>query len=287
MPVWATATIAGLVLVGVGLGLAVWYASARWTRETSQIVEQISHAIPRHEAGTVTFSDLEQLPAPVARYFRWALKEGQPLIRSARLVQQGQFRARQADGGWSPFDATQVFSACPPGFVWDASIRMAPLMTVRVRDAYVAGHGAMQGRVLSLVSMIDQRDKPELDAAALQRHLAEAVWFPTALLPREGLTWSALDDNQALATLTDRGTTISLEFRFDETGAVTGVFTPGRHRAVGGTYELTPWTGHWRNYAERDGMRIPIEGEAEWHLPAGAFPYWRGRVVKVEYDFAR
>jgi hypothetical protein len=287
MPLWVMLAVAGLVLVGPGLALALWFASARWNRKTSQVVKQLSHAMPREKAGAANFKDFEQLPAPVARYFRWALKEGQPFIRSARLVQVGEFRARQADNGWSSFDATQVFSAQPPGLVWDASIRMAPLVAVRVRDAYVAGQGSMQGKVLSLVSMIDERGKPELDAGALQRYLAEAVWFPTALLPREGLAWTALDDNRALATLTDCGTTVSLEFHFDETGEVTGVFTPGRHRAVGGTYELTPWAGHWRKYAERAGMRIPIEGEVEWHLPGGAFPYWKGRVVRVEYDLAQ
>src|ERR687884_130269 len=105
-------------------------------------------------------------------------------------------------------------------------------MKVRVRDAYVAGQGSMQGKVLSLVPVVNERAKAELNAGALQRYLAEAVWFPTALLPTAGVQWSAIDNRRALATLTDCGTTVSLKFHFNEAGEITGVSTSGRYREV-------------------------------------------------------
>jgi len=156
-----------------------------------------------------------------------------------------------------------------------------------VRDAYVAGQGSMQAKILSLVTVVDEREKAELNAGALQRYLAEAVWFPTALLPSEEVKWRAIDNSRALATLTDSGTTVSLEFHFNDVGEIKGVFTPGRYREVNGKYESAPWAGHFRNYKERDGMRIPVEGDVEWQLPGRSFPYWKGRIVEVEYDFAR
>lgn len=287
MALWIRLTLVGFGLVGVGLGLVVWFGSVHWNGKTSQLVEKLIQAIPQREGKTVTFKDFEQLPAPVAKYFRWALKEGQPLIRSARITQVGEFRARKADDEWSLFEAKEYFSAQPPGFVWDASIRMAPLMKVRVRDAYVTGQGSMQVKILSLVSVVDEHGKAELNAGALQRYLAEVVWLPTALLPSEGVKWSAIDDSRALATLTDSGTTVSLEFHFNDVGEITDVFSPGRYREVNGKYELTPWAGHFRNYKERNGMWIPIEAAVEWQLPDGSFPYWKGRIVEVEYDFAR
>ncbi len=284
---WATFTIAGVGLIFVGLGLAIWLGSTRWDRKTSRLVEKVSQTTGWGELKRVDFKQLDQLPAPVARYFRLALKEGQPYIRSARATQLGEIRLRETDDKWRPFEAEQYFSSLPPGFVWDASIRMAPLMNVRVRDAYVAGQGLMQAQILSLVSMVDDRGKAELNAGALQRYLAEAVWFPTALLPGEGVRWSPIDESCALATLTDSGTTVSLEFRFNDSGEVTGVFTPGRFRAVDGKYELTPWAGQFANYQERAGMRIPLDASVEWHLATGIFNWWRGRIVEVEYDFAR
>jgi hypothetical protein len=62
-------------------------------------------------------------------------------------------------------------------------------MKVRVRDTYVTGQGSMQGKILSLVPVFDERGQAELNTGALQRYLAEAVWCPTALLPGEGVKW--------------------------------------------------------------------------------------------------
>jgi hypothetical protein len=286
MAQWGKRVLGGLGLVGVGLGLAIRLASARWNGQTSRLVDKLFQVLPGESQKTVTFKEFDLLPAPVARYFRWALKEGQPMIRSARIAQVGQFRARNADDGWSPFEAKQYFSARPPGFVWDAGIRMAPWLKVRVRDAYVTGHGSMQAKILSLVAMVHERGKAELNAGALQRYLAEAVWFPTALLPSAGVKWSAMDNHSAVATLSDFGSTVSLGFHFGDVDQITGVFTPGRYREVNGRYVLTPWAGQFRNYEEREGMRIPVEGDVEWRLKEGSFPYWMGRIVEVRYDFA-
>jgi len=284
---WVKPLLTALGLVVLGIGAVIWFGSARWNDESSRLVEKLVRATPRVGAGTVDFGELEHLPAPVSRYFRRVLKEGQPVIRTARLTQKGTFRVRRADDGWSAFEATQHFSADPPGFVWDAVIHMVPFMRVRVRDAYVGGRGSMQGKLLGLVPVVDARTGEELDAGTLQRYLAEAVWFPTALLPSAGVKWSAMDGDRASATLTDSGTTVSLEFRFNESGEVVEVFSPGRYREVNGEYELTPWAGRFRNYEERGGMLIPVEAEVEWRLRDGSFPYWKGRIVEVEYDFAR
>jgi hypothetical protein len=37
----------------------------------------------------------------------------------------------------------------------------------------------------------------------------------------------------------------------------------------------------------RSGVRIPIEAEVEWVLPGGPYPYWRGEMTSIDYEFAR
>jgi hypothetical protein len=39
------------------------------------------------------------------------------------------------------------------------------------------------------------------------------------------------------------------------------------------------------DYSERHGMRVPLDGEAAWLLPAGPKLYWRGRITEIVYDF--
>lgn len=216
------------------------------------------------------FAHLGDIPPPVRRYFRAVLRDGQPLIRSVRVTQAGQFRSRETsdvEAGWRPFRATQVFSTDPPEFVWDARIRMAPLLTVRVRDGYVGGKASMFGALLGLVPILRASDGPELRAGALQRYLAESVWFPTALLPRPGLSWSPLDDTHAKATITDGGTTVSLDFEFGPGGEIVSTRTAGRPRSAPGAaggFVTLPWGGRYRDYGQRSGVRVPAESEVYW-----------------------
>jgi hypothetical protein len=287
MAQWIRRVLAGLGLAGASVGAVIWLGSNRWENRTGQLAGKLFQPIQPAKVKRVSLKDFDQLPPPVATYFRLALREGQPVIRSARLTQVGGFRLREADGGWSPFTATQYFAAQPPGFVWDATIRMAPFLNVRVRDSYLAGQGSMQGKILALLPVLDARSRPELNEATLQRYLAEAVWLPTALLPGGGVTWSGIDNRTALATLTDSGTSASLEFQFNALGEITAVSTSGRYREVNGQYELTPWTGRFRRYEERGGICIPVEAEVAWQLPGGMFTYWQGRIIDVAYDFSR
>ncbi|MFL5576704.1 MAG: DUF6544 family protein, partial [Gemmatimonadaceae bacterium] len=219
------------------------------------------------------------------RYFELALTPGQPLVRRARIEWAGEFHARP-DGPWSPFTAVQHFSVRPPGFVWDADIRMARLLPTRVRDGYLRGEGTMLGRVAGLVTVVDQRGTPEMAAGTLSRYLGEAVWLPTALLPSAGVSWAPIDERSARATLTDGVTTVSLDVRFGPRGEIAAV-SAMRHRDVDGTPVLTPWRARLTaDYMRVDSMKIPRGGEAEWVLPEGPLPYWRGHVVGADYEYA-
>lgn len=275
--------ILGLLLVSLGgvLALAGW----RWRARTAGFVERLQGNRPTSPA-VFSGADLEGLPAPVARYFRAVLREGQPIIRGGRLSQEGSFLVQPEKNGWGPFTATHHFSAGPPGFVWDARIRMAPGMTVRVRDAFLEGGGYMSASLLGLVSMVNVEGTPEIAAGALHRYLAEATWYPTALLPSQGVVWTPIDDSSARATVTAGAATVSLDFRFSKDGLVETVFTPARSRDVDGRSVPTPWQGHFFEYGERGGMVIPLQGEVGWLLPEGPQVYWRGRITDASYEVA-
>lgn len=283
MKKWAKVTVASLGLAGAGVGLAFWSGSSCWDAGTARAVEKLKTSVSTGGARRVSFEDFDSLPAPVARYFRFALKDGQPSVRAARIRHAGEF---SLNGKWVPFESRQHFSTNPPAFVWDAKMRMNPLASVRVRDGYLDGRGSILAKVLALFTVADSAGGEHLASGALQRYLAEAAWLPTALLPGENLKWSAIDDRRAMATLTDAGLTASLEFEFNEGGEIAGVFSPARYKEVNGEYKPFPWAGRFWDYAERGGMMIPLRGEVEWRMPEGAAPYWRGLVVEADYDFA-
>ncbi|AIZ64904.1 hypothetical protein PK28_00565 [Hymenobacter sp. DG25B] len=270
----AAAGLAGLTGAGV-LGTRLW------NRRTEQLVAQLAGPLPGAGHQVFTMEELTGLPVPVANYFRFALQPGQALIRRARLRETGGFRAGTS---WSSFTAVHHVHTLPPGFVWDARIYMLPLLPVQIRDSYVAGSGAMQGRLAGLLPVVKESNRPDLDAGALLRYLAEAVWYPTALLPSQGVTWSALDNASALATLTDGHTTVSLQFYFGEQGEIVRCYTPARFRDVNGAGVPTPWGGTYHTYIQAAGMRVPQAGEVAWFLPEGPRAYWRGR-LQCTFDF--
>lgn len=234
--------IKGFALVTGGLAgstvAAVAIGNLLWKQATKKAVRRLA---PEASASPGVFShlQLEGLPAPVVRYFDFALTPGQPLLRGAWLEHRGTFRGG-LDEPWSPFTSVQHFSVHPPGFVWDASIHLAPLLTVRVRDSYIGGTGGMQGKIGALIPVVHQRGGAALNAGALHRLLAEMVWLPTALLPGRGVTWTAIDDATARATLSDSGTSVWLDFQFNRKGEIVRVSTPERYRDVDGTAVPTP-----------------------------------------------
>jgi hypothetical protein len=266
------AAVVGVLLVAAG----------RWNAASTALL----HELERQSAGDTTrlraSDELAALPAPVQRYLRAALGNDS-LIQFARIEHEGEFLLK-APNGWRPFHSTQYIATRAPGFIWDARIRMAPGLDVRVRDAFVNGRGSMLGRVAGIVTVVDVKDTPDIASGALHRYLAEAAWAPTALLPSAGVQWTTIDDSSARATLGVGQTSVSLDFHFGANGLIERVFTPGRMRDVAGRSVPTPWEGRFQHYERREGFLIPIQADVSWLLPEGRQAYWRGSVRNVRYS---
>jgi hypothetical protein len=273
--------VAGGITVAAGVVAAV--GALAWDRTTGREVARLVRrdGAVRRDGGRYDPSEIAALPAPVARYFALVLTPGQPLVARARLEQRGTFAT--APGKWAPFTAVEHFSVSPPGFLWDARIRMAPLVTTRVRDSYVGGAGSMRAAVAGFVTVADQRGTPEMASSSLLRYFAESAWLPTALLPSAGVRWAAIDDSTARATLGDGPTTVTMDVHFGPAGEIARV-TALRHRDVKGAPVLTPWEGRFTDYVRMNGMLVPGSGEVGWIVDGAWTPYWRGRTLRAEYS---
>jgi hypothetical protein len=130
--------------------------------------------------------------------------------------------------------------------------------------------------------MSENGGTPEMNSGSVHRFLAEAVWYPSALVPGRGLTWTAIDPTRALATLTTHGVTVSLEFRFGDSGEVTAIYSPARWGSFAEGYRQVAWEGHFRDYRERDGVFVPTEGDVGWYVGSEWRAVWKGRVIEYE-----
>jgi hypothetical protein len=263
------------------------YGSQRWAKSTAALNARLEATrVPSQDAAFHP-QEIEGLPEPVRRYLRTVLRPGQSIVTAAHLVHTGSFNASTAGERWTPFTSTQRVIVRRPGFVWNARMPLFPGVAVLVHDAYVAGEGFMHPAVMGVLSLASQRGAGELARGELMRFLAEAAWYPTALLPRQGVLWEALDARSARATLKDGGINIALTFRFNDAGLLDTVHADARGRLDGKRLEQMPWEGRFWNYAVRDGMQVPLQGEVAWLAPQGRKPYWRGRIETISYEFAR
>ena len=227
------------------------------------------------------------LPAPVQRYFHSVLKEGQPIVSAVELEHTGSFSAGKSPGKWSPFTSTERVITHHPGFDWQACIAIAPGLHVHVHDAYIAREGFLDAAFFGIVPLVNQRGRNELAHGELMRFVAEAAWYPTALLPCAGVRWDAEDNHSAQVAFQDTDIVVTLLFRFNDDGLVDTVRAEARGRMVGTAVVSTPWQGRFWNYALRDGMLVPLDAEVAWILPEGEKPYWRGHITRVSYEFAQ
>ena len=154
---WIGLVVCILAVAAVGLaGLGL----KRWAGRMADLARGLEAA--RHD-GTVkplrpndtTHYDpreLEGLPAPVQRYFRAVLKDGQPIVSAVTIQMSGTINMSATAEQWKAFTSMQhvvtASAGARSGFMWDARISMLPGMKVHVLDAYIAG----KGLVLAVVS---------------------------------------------------------------------------------------------------------------------------------------
>jgi hypothetical protein len=268
------------------------YGAKKWTGATLTLTQGLEAA--RVDAGVDPLRptrydsrELESLPAPVQRYFRAVLTEGQPIIAAATIELAGTFNMSATGKQWKPFTSRQRVVTRRPGFLWDAQVSMLPGMTVRVVDSYIAGKGLLHAAVLGLFTVADISGDGEIARGEFMRYFAEAVWYPTALLPSQGVRWEALGDRSANATIVDGPLTLTLLFRFNDAGLIDSFRAEARGGAVTGKeMVMLPWEGSLSNYQTRDGMVVPSTGEVAWMRPEGRKSYFVGTVTALSYEFS-
>ena len=282
--------VAAVVLAAIG--------SKRWADRMAALTRRLEAAQndgtvqPPHPNDTTHYDarELEGLPAPVQRYFRAVLKDGQPIVSAVTLQMAGTINMSATAEQWKPFTSMQrvvtASAGSSSGFIWDAKIAMLPGIKVHVVDSYIAGKGLVQAAMLGLFTVADMGGGGEMARGELMRFFAETPWYPTALLPSQGVQWVAVNGTSANATIVDGSVTLTLLFHFNDAGLIDSVRAEARGGMVGKEMVMRPWECGLSNYQVRDGMTVPISGEAAWVRPDGRKTYFRGTVKTLTYEWA-
>jgi hypothetical protein len=221
-------------------------------------------------------AELEGLPEPVQRHLAQAIAPGTPLAASARLRMRGHIKV----GRWLPFRARQVLNP-HRGFVWAA--RAAGV--IAGSDRYLDGVGGMEWKLAGLVT-VARAQGPDVARSAAGRAGAEAIWLPTALLPRFAVRWSAGSADQVTAGFRVGDTPVELRLRLDAAGRITSLaFARWGDPDNRGAFAWHRFGGELTGYRSFQGLTIPSEGRLGWfhgedRWAAGEF--FRYRITDLE-----
>jgi hypothetical protein len=171
-------------------------------------------------------------------------------------------------GGWQPCARSAVFSEAELEGLPDPVRRylgtaVAP-GTPLATSAWLRMRGQIKvGRWLPL------RARETLDphhGFTWTARAAEAIWVPTALLPRFGVDWSAGDERHITARYRIETVQVEVHYALDAGGHVRSVVFDrwGDPRGGTGPWGLHPFGGEISSYATFDGLSIPSAGRFGW-----------------------
>jgi hypothetical protein len=224
---------------------------------------------------------LTGLPAPVQRWLQYSGIIGKAAAVTVRLRQKGSMRLKPDQKEWIPCTAEQYFTTAEPSFIWQLSMRLMPGMPVSGRDKFEGGRGSMDIRLWSLLPLA-RASGQKVDEGALQRYLAELCWFPSAAISPH-ITWEAINDTTAKATMTYGGTTGSVCYHFNEKGEVTAC-RASRYKDAGPEAVREQWGGTVIAYGALAGIRIPVAMEVTWFLKSGPFTWYRVEITDLAFN---
>jgi hypothetical protein len=186
-----------------------------------------------------------------------AIEPGTAFATAARLRMRGHIKLNR----WLPFRATQVI-APGVGFVWRA--RVAGL--IRGYDRAIDSRSDMHWKLGGLIT-VAEGSGADVTRSAAGREAGEAMWLPTALLPRFGLEWSATDDCHAVARIPTVSEAIDVRYEIDSLGHVRSVALPRwGDPDNNGQFAVHAFGGPMSEHETFDGVTIPTRGAVGWHF---------------------
>jgi hypothetical protein len=264
------------------LAATIAYSAHRTERDIGGFESRVAALARSHPAPVWDVRTQSSLPEPVQRYFRFAFRGEPPRYRAVTLAASGLFRRPQTDG-FNHTTARQVIAAGVPALMFSATTPVLPGVWARAYDFFANGEMEMKAKILSTVTVVDERATPELNEISLRRWLLESALYPAALLPGGPVRWEAVDAHSARAVVSWGGMRSSLVAHFAPDGRMTHMQTEtdgdlgtpyhgsGEHVARSG-YELV------------SGQMIPLEFTISRMAGGRLHPFWRGRIDQIRFE---
>ncbi len=264
----------------LGTTVAVQYRQTE--RDIAQFEERVAEIGKRQPAPALVPTRLQGLPDPVQRYFRFIFPGQAPSYSLVRLSASGQFR-RPLTEGFNATTAGQVIATGVPALMFSATTPILPGVWARAYDFYANGEMEMKARILSTLTVVDEKQTPTLNQISLRRWLLESALYPASLLPGGPVTWEAIDADSARAVVSQNGMQAAMVAHFATDGRMT-------HMRTDTDGDLTtPYHGSGEhvarsNYQMVGHQMIPMDFTISRMAGGQLFPFWKGRIDTIDFE---
>ncbi|MDU8928245.1 DUF6544 family protein [Alisedimentitalea sp. MJ-SS2] len=220
----------------------------------------------------------QDLPEPVRAFNQRGLLGTDPAPGVIELTQVAEMEL-QPGQGWQGISARQVICTTSTGFVWQAWQSRGPLTMVRVIDAFTAGKGVLEVRLLGSIR-VGHEAGVLADRSEAMRYLAELPWAPDAIALNRDVEWRVLESGEVEARLPMQPDDAVVRFSLDAQSDFAVMRANSRYAGMqDGAPVFKDWEGRFSDYAEIGGRRIPRRGEVGYVVDGKYQPYWRGHVI--------
>jgi len=264
-----------IILVFIIIGYSGW----SFNRAAGRDIESLFSAA-NASGRIITENMLLDLPAPVQRWLIHCGVAGREEIQTVYLKQTGKMKLNPEQKNWIKSEAEQAFNTIQPQFTWRVKTSLFGLPVVG-RDDYANGKGSMLIKLAGLIPVVNLSDNPKLSESTMQRFLGEIVWFPTAALSPY-ITWEAVDQSSARATMEYEGIKGSALFYFNEIGEPVRVII-SRYRDIDDE-EPTDWEAEVKKVERVNGIVVPVGVEASWLNEGKKFTWYIFEVHDIRYN---
>ena len=279
--VWSDARFGTIANIIILVAVAIGYGQFDFNKMVAREVAKIQSTQPQPQPEVVSEERVALLPAPVQKWMNASGMIGRQQIRHVQLKQNFNLKLQPDQEEWYLGKARQEVWTQEPAFVWTLDLKMMSVLQIAGRDRFADGKGAMLIKMLSLVPMVNEQDNPRIDQGALQRYLAEMLWYPSLALS-EFVSWKPVNENSAIATMDYRGTSGECTFFFNSEGMPDRV-SAMRYRGGDEDAVLTEWVVEVQELRTMDGLQIPAKCAVTWKLDSGDWTWAELEVTEYRH----
>lgn len=278
---WSDAKPGSILNLAILVSIFIAISTLKFQNNVRNEISQMFAGLDNSEKNKFTTQMISGTPEIVQNWLLNSGIIGHYLIENVYLEQNIEMLMKPGQKDWTNATARQYFTVEPPAFNWSVNLKIKPGLQLVGRDKFEDGKGKMLIKLLAVIPIANAKNSEKVDEATMQRYLAEIVWFPTAAISPY-ITWEAVNEHSARATMNYKGTKASGIFYFEEDGNFKK-FVAMRYKDAKDA-EPTQWTVTATKTEKLHGIKIPVESQVAWKFDNENWTWLKLEITDIKYN---